>query len=69
MLYAQIWWKNNITNSTGGEIGILAAIAGYKKMVDKPTHVVNDSSSCNDLILCSNKKIQYSQIMELMFPF
>ena len=33
MLDAQIWWKNDNTNSTVEEIGILAATAGYKKIV------------------------------------
>ena len=36
---AQIWWKNDNANSTGEEIGILAATAGYKKIVYKLTHV------------------------------
>ena len=35
---AQIWWKNDNANSTGEEIGILAATAGYKKIVYKLTH-------------------------------
>ena len=39
MLDAQIWWKNDNANSTVEEIGILAATAGYKKIVYKLTHV------------------------------
>ena len=39
MLDPQIWWENDNANSTGGDIGILAATAGYKKIVYKLTHV------------------------------
>ena len=36
------WWKNDITNSTGQEINSLTSSAGYKQIIDKPTHVIND---------------------------
>ena len=37
------WWQNDITNSTGQEIGSLTLSAGYKQMINKPTCVVNNS--------------------------
>lgn len=42
-----IWSQNEITNSTGQEIDSSTSSAGYRQMIDKPTHVVNDSMSCN----------------------
>ena len=43
------WWKN--------EIDSLTSLAGYAQIIDKPTHVVNNSMSCIDLIFCTNKNI------------
>ena len=51
------WWKNGITNSTGQEIDFLTSSAGYKKIIDKPTHVINNSMSCIDLIFCTNQNV------------
>ena len=41
------WWQNDIANSTGQE----TLSAGYKKMIDKPTHIKNNSMSCIDLLI------------------
>ena len=49
------WWQNNITNSAGQEIYSLTLSAGYKLIIDKLTHVVNNSMSCMDLLLCTNQ--------------
>ena len=35
------WWQNN--NSAGQEIDSLTLSAGYKQIINKPTHVVNNS--------------------------
>ena len=51
------WWKNDITNSTGHEINSLTSSAGYKQIIDKPTHVINNSMSCIDLIFCTNQNV------------
>ena len=44
------WWKNDIINSFGKEIETLTSSAGYYQLIDKPTHIINDSRSCIDLI-------------------
>ena len=36
---------------------ILTSSAGYKKIIDKPTHVINNSMSCIDLIFCTNQNV------------
>ena len=51
------WWKNYITDSTKQEIDSLPSSAGYKQIIDKPTHVINNSMSCIDLIFCTNQNV------------
>ena len=41
------WWQNDITNSTGQEIDSLKLLAGYIQIIDKRSHVVNNSISLN----------------------
>ena len=50
-----IGWQNNITNSIPQKIDSLTLSAGYKQMIDKPTHVVNNSMSCIDLLFWTNQ--------------
>ena len=49
-----IWWKNDITNSAGLDLESLTSSAGYTQIIGKPTHAVNSSMSCIDLIFCTN---------------
>ena len=51
------WWKDDITNSVGREIASLTSSAGYTQITDKPTHVINNSMSCIDLIFCNNQNL------------
>ena len=51
------WWKNDITNSAGLELHSPTSSAGYTQIVDKPTHAVNSSMSCIDLIFCTNLNV------------
>ena len=51
------WWKNVITNLTEQEIDSLISSAGYKQIIDKPTHVINNSMSCIDLIFCTDQNV------------
>ena len=48
------WCNEYITNSVGREIDTLTSSAGCKQIINKPTHIANDSSSCIDLIFCNN---------------
>ena len=47
------WWKNDITNLQGQELDS----AGYNQIIGKPTHVINTSMSCIDLIFCTNQSV------------
>ena len=51
------WWKNDITNLQGQELGSLTLSAGYNQIIDKPTHVINISMPCIDLIFCTNQSV------------
>ena len=48
------WCNKDITNLFDREIDTLTSSAGYKQIINKPTHIVNNSSSCTDLIFCNN---------------
>ena len=49
------WWRNDITNFAGKDF--LTSSAGYTRIIDKPTHVINNSRSCIDLIFCTNQNL------------
>ena len=51
------WWKNNITKLLGQEFESRTLSAGYNQITDKPTHVINTSMSCIDLIFCTNQSV------------
>ena len=51
------WWKNDITNLQGQVLDSPTLLAGYNQIIDKPTHVINNSMSCTDLIFCNNQSI------------
>ena len=51
------WWKNDIINLQGQELDLLTLSAGYNQIIDKPTHVINTSMSCIDLIFCTNQSV------------
>ena len=51
------WWKNDINNPARQEIESLTSSAGYKQIIGKPTHVINNSVSCIDLIFCTNQNV------------
>ena len=48
---------DNIPNSTGWEIASLTSSAGYTQIIDKPTHVINNSKSCIDLLFCTSQNL------------
>ena len=44
-------------NSAGIELDNITTTSGYNQMIDKPTHYINESSSCIDLIFSSNANL------------
>ena len=51
------WWKNDIAKLQGQELNLLTLSAGHNQIIDKPTHVINTSMSCTDLIFCTNQSV------------
>ena len=51
------WWKNDIINSVVLELDSLTLSAWYTQIIDKPTHGLNSSMSCIDLIFCTNLNV------------
>ena len=55
------WYASDKNNTAGIEpdnITTTYDYNDYNKMIDKPTHYVNESSSCVDLIFCSNVNLR-----------
>ena len=48
------WCNKDITNPVGRETDTLTSSAGYKQIIKKPTHILNNSSSCIDLVFRNN---------------
>ena len=44
------WYANNNANIKGSKIDILTASFGFNEIINEPTHILNNSSSCIDLI-------------------
>ena len=59
------WWKNDITNSTRQEIDSLTTSAGYEQIINKPTHVFNNSMSYIDLIFCTNQNLISNYVVDV----
>ena len=47
------WWIGDITNSKGQDLSEIASQYNLHQLIDKPTHILPDSSSCIDLIFSS----------------
>ena len=48
-------WQNDFTNAAGQETDSLTLSAGYKQIIDKPIHIVNNTTLYTDLLLCTNQ--------------
>ena len=51
------WCASDKNNFAGIELDNITTISGYNQMIDKPTHYINESSSCIDLIFSTNVNI------------
>ena len=57
---------HDITKSACQEIDSLTLSARYKQIIDKPTHVVNNSMSCIDLLFCTNQNTISNYAVDLL---
>ena len=63
MQNVQKWCASDKNNTAGMELDNITMTSGYNQMIDKPTHYINESSSCIDLIFSSN--VNLTKIVEL----
>ena len=61
------WYKKDITSFTGREIDTPTSSAGYKQIINKPTHIANNTSSYTDLIFCSNLNLLLNHGVDLHY--
>ena len=47
------WCKNNVTSHEGSMIDAVTSNYGLHQLIQEPTHILNSSSSCIDLIFTS----------------
>ena len=47
------WYTNDSTDIEGSKIDILTSSFGFHKIMNEATHILNNSSSCIDLISTS----------------
>ena len=51
------WYANGNTNTEGSKIDILTVSFDFNQIINKPTHILNNSSSCIDLIFTSQQNL------------
>ena len=56
------YWKRY---TVGLELGSITITGGYSQMINYPTHFINESSSCNNLIFSSNTSFVKSCVRKL----
>ena len=47
------WYANDSANTEGSKIDILTASFAFNQIINKQTHILENSSSCIDLIFTS----------------
>ena len=57
------WCASDKSSTAGIQLDNITMTSGYNQMIDKPTHYINESSSCIDLIFSSN--VNLTKIVEL----
>ena len=51
------WYTNDSTNFEDSKIDFLKSSFGFYQIINKQTHILNNSSSCIDLILTTQAKL------------
>ena len=59
------WWALDKENKEGREISLLTSSAGYSQLINQPTHITKEYSSCIDLIFTSNPSFISASGVEL----
>ena len=51
------WYKNDKTTTEGSKVANLSSQYGLKQIINQPTHILNNSSSCIDLLFTSQPNL------------
>ena len=51
---SNLWYANDNTNIEESKLDILTASFGFNQIINEPTHILNNSPSCLDLIFTSH---------------
>ena len=51
------WYRNDSTDTEGSKIDILTSTFGFHQIINEATHILNNSSSCIDLIFTSQPNL------------
>ena len=51
------WCPSDKDKKAGQDIDTFTATSGYIQMMGQPTHIINDKSSCIDLLFTTNSKL------------
>ena len=51
------WYRNDSTDTEGSKIDILTSTFGFHQIINEATHILNNSSSCIDLIFTSQTNL------------
>ena len=51
------WWSRYKDNSEGPETNSLTSACGYNQLINKPTHITKESSSCIDIIFATSPNL------------
>ena len=63
------WWTEDVDSRWGVEIESLTSYLGLHQLIDSPTHILPNSSSCIDLIFCSQPNLVTSSgVRASLFP-
>ena len=52
-----LWFKGDKTSNEGSKIDAITSQLGLQQLINEPTHLVADSSSCIDLIFMSHPNL------------
>ena len=51
------WYKGNKTTASGTKLEIMTSHYGLTQIINEPTHILEDASSCIDLIFTSQSNM------------
>ena len=57
------WYKNDKTTTEGSKVANLSSQYGLKQIINQPIHILNNSSSCIDLLFASQPNIVMESVV------